>query len=655
MAGAGTGDLPWGDPPDQARYVRVIGKPGRAAQAPWRLGGDLGWPDTLLDAGRVGALTVRVASTRGPSHRFYGTVREDAAQAVDIDGRYLAAAVADGAGSVTGSGHAAQIAVRYALHRLHQRLGRRAATEHGGLVQEVQDAIGQADQALRRQWQGPPATTLVVAVLSALPDAEGRYPFAAARVGDSSAYRRAGGGFVDLLPEAPAGEGPQVHTTRTEGLPSPVLARGLPLVAGALERDEVLLLASDGLGTPLRIEEVNAEVAGWWRRPPDPVEFLAQVQFRRKSFDDDRSAVAVWTSAGAPPPAAAARGVAVVGSSHLPRVHPQARPFAHQEPPPPDQVLDAGRAGDLEVRAASVRGARHGREALARHESVGVIGVAGQVVAVVAQGTPTGASFHAGCGYAVRECLAMAKAAPPGVPAAELAGWLAGVVARTDERLAGSGEVPPGEQTALLVAVVDSAPGAAGGYGFALARAGGPPAYRLSGAKLVPVPDTAPPDAASPDTAPPVAAVARVRLGGPRPGPPLRVASGHGQLAGGEALVLASEGMRLADPEVADRVAAYLDRSEPGPLEVLDALPGLVRDEADRSAVVVWAGDRAPAPGAEAAAPAETGTPPAAGPPAADPAAAGPAPGPAPGAGPAPGGGPGPAAGPPAADAGGER
>src|SRR5690606_24046310 len=223
------------------------------------------------------------------------------------------------------------------------------------------------------------------------------------------------------------------------------------------------------------------------------------------------------------------------------------------------------------------------------------------------------------------------------------------------ERLAGSGEVPPGEQTALLVAVVDSAPGAAGGYGFALARAGGPPAYRLSGAKLVPVPDTAPPDAASPDTAPPVAAVARVRLGGPRPGPPLRVASGHGQLAGGEALVLASEGMRLADPEVADRVAAYLDRSEPGPLEVLDALPGLVRDEADRSAVVVWAGDRAPAPGAEAAAPAETGTPPAAGPPAADPAAAGPASGPAPGAGPAPGGGPGPAAGPPAADAGGER
>src|SRR5690606_21265415 len=148
MAGAGTGDLPWGDPPDQARYVRVIGKPGQAAQAPWRLDGDLGRPDTVLDAGQVGALTVRVASTRGPSHRFYGTAREDAAHAVDIDSRYLAAAVADGVGSVTGSGHAARIAVRYALHRLHQRLGRRAVTEPGGLVQEIQDAIGQADQAL---------------------------------------------------------------------------------------------------------------------------------------------------------------------------------------------------------------------------------------------------------------------------------------------------------------------------------------------------------------------------------------------------------------------------------------------------------------------------------------------------------------------------
>lgn len=607
MAGAGTGDLPWGDPPDQARYVRVIGKPGQAAQAPWRLDGDLGRPDTVLDAGQVGALTVRVASTRGPSHRFYGTAREDAAHAVDIDSRYLAAAVADGVGSVTGSGHAARIAVRYALHRLHQRLGRRAVTEPGGLVQEIQDAIGQADQALRQQWQGPPATTLVVAVVSALPDAEGRYPFAVARVGDSSAHRRVGDGFVDLLPDAPAGGGPQVHLTRTEGLPSPGPTRGLPLVVSALEPGEVLVLASDGLGTPLRIEEVNAELARWWRRPPDPVEFLAQVQFRRKSFDDDRSAVAVWTSAGAlsPPAGQAARGVAAVGGRYLPRVRPEALPFAHQEPPPPDQVLDAGRVGDLEVRAASVRGARHGREALARHESVGVISVADRVVAVVGQGTPAGASFHAGCEYAVRECLAMAKVLPPGVPAVELAGWVAEVVTRTDERLAGADEVPPGERTALLVAVVDSTPGTAGGYGFALARAGSGPAYRLSGARLVPVPDTAPPGAA----------VTRARLGGPRPGPPLRVASGTGHLAGGEALVLASEGLRLADPEVAGRVAAYLDRSEPGPLEFLDALSGFVRDGADRSAVVVWTGDRAAAPGA--AAPAGTGTGPAAGTPAA--------------------------------------
>ena len=59
------------------------------------------------------------------------------------------------------------------------------------------------------------------------------------------------------------------------------------------------MLMTAGIDKPLGGGRV--EVAGFlaerWRRPPDPLAFMLDVQFERKTFDDDRTVVGIWPSA----------------------------------------------------------------------------------------------------------------------------------------------------------------------------------------------------------------------------------------------------------------------------------------------------------------------------------------------------------------------
>jgi hypothetical protein len=58
---------------------------------------------------------------------------------------------------------------------------------------------------------------------------------------------------------------------------------------------EVLVLMSDGVGDPLvdGAGEVGRVLSGAWRRPPRDVDFAAQVGFAKRTYDDDRTVVAV--------------------------------------------------------------------------------------------------------------------------------------------------------------------------------------------------------------------------------------------------------------------------------------------------------------------------------------------------------------------------
>lgn len=282
----------WGD--RGAFLPRTIGKRARAAEVAWQLAPLCDVPDTVLDGGRLGPLEVRAAATRGTSHRCDGTVRQDAMGLLTHRDGFLLAAVADGLGSASDSHRGAQFAVRHSLDYVSWALDRRRMSEV-----DLEAAIDAADRAIRAAGPRPEdrASTLTVAVTSVEPYNFG-HEFRVARVGDGSAFLLSDGEFRQLFGGKDAGgqdtdgQDAAVHDTRTACLPDRTGA--VELVEGRLEPGQALVLVTDGVGIPLTVPEIATYLAECWSEPPGPVEFLHAMQFRAKSFDDDRSAVVIW-------------------------------------------------------------------------------------------------------------------------------------------------------------------------------------------------------------------------------------------------------------------------------------------------------------------------------------------------------------------------
>lgn len=258
---------------------RELGPPSRAAGMPWRLDPIADVPDTVIEAGRVGELEIRAASTRGAAHRSRGEVRQDAVGVTDVGGRYVVAAVADGAGSASHAHRGAQLAVRSALGYLAWSLP--------GADLDVVDMIGAlraADRAVKDAGPAPMrrSTTLTVAAVELGWGGQG-HRYRAVRVGDSPALKLADGAFSELFSK---------RATLDDHLPSP---RGpADGVRGVLRAGEALVLATSGLGKPVRETSVGAYLAQAWAEPPGPVAYLHQLQFDLKAFDEDRTAVGIW-------------------------------------------------------------------------------------------------------------------------------------------------------------------------------------------------------------------------------------------------------------------------------------------------------------------------------------------------------------------------
>lgn len=273
-----TSERAWGDA--GVFRPRELGTPSRAAGLPWRLGTVADVPDTVFEAGRVGALEVRAASTRGVTHRGRGEVRQDAVAVADLNGRYVIAAVADGVGSASHAHRGAQMAVRQAVAYL-------AWTLPGSDLDVVHmvGALEAADRAVRDAGPKPEcrATTLTVAAVELGWAGQG-HRYRAVRVGDSPAMVLSGGTFMPLF----AKRGQSVD----DRLPSPKgPADG---VRGVLRTGEALVLATGWLGSSVRDTPVSTYLAQSWVEPPGPVGFLHQLQFDQRGYDEDRSAVVVW-------------------------------------------------------------------------------------------------------------------------------------------------------------------------------------------------------------------------------------------------------------------------------------------------------------------------------------------------------------------------
>ncbi|WP_052708766.1 protein phosphatase 2C domain-containing protein [Streptomyces sp. NRRL S-495] len=314
---APTGSAPTGaDPvvrPPSFRTPGPLAHVGRKAPAypaeptdiPTVRGGDLYGvllPDTVVDGGRFGRVTVRAASVRGDSHRYAAECRQDAALVVRAGGLLLVA-VADGVGSQPHSHHGSNGIVRLLAKQVLPRadtlldlLRTGAAADFTALASRLVAAAAEELAQEAERFGHPPktwSTTLRALLVPADPEVPTRGFLA---VGDGGLLRLREGGWENLDADGDGGDGDgTLISTRTDCLPE-----AYELVRTALITDtrpgDVLVLCTDGLALPLVKEPELREFLGgrWGREVPGLAEFLWQAQVRVRSYDDDRSVVCLW-------------------------------------------------------------------------------------------------------------------------------------------------------------------------------------------------------------------------------------------------------------------------------------------------------------------------------------------------------------------------
>ena len=153
-------------------------------------------------------------------------------------------------------------------------------------------AVSAEIDALSEARGAPMATTVVCAIIKP----QERYRAEVAWLGDSAAYLLTDsgwnvvGGSVKTVDDLGA-----PMSSATAALPSTVIEFGTCTVE--FGDGEALILMTDGVADPLGAGrgEVGAALATWWRRPPSGLDFAAQVGFARRSFDDDRTVVGIWS------------------------------------------------------------------------------------------------------------------------------------------------------------------------------------------------------------------------------------------------------------------------------------------------------------------------------------------------------------------------
>lgn len=286
----------------------AIGDPGRAAREILR-GAPPAWagpPDTELSSFALAGMVVQAASCRGLMHRFRGTHRQDAfalaalAAKSELPGgdgaERVIAVVCDGVGQFGRSDEAAATASQWlaalgsqpvpwpdAFTIVNEELAKLAADARAS----APDCDGNPDAA------GMATTAMAVAVRR---DAE-NWAGEAAWAGDSTLWHLSPDGDWTLI-AGPAGDDDDddYHTTSVRPLPNPdgaCEARGFQTGPGAL------FVMTDGVANPLRWSDaVQVTLAEWWRRPPDPFTFGAQVGFARKTHMDDRTVIGLWPDTG---------------------------------------------------------------------------------------------------------------------------------------------------------------------------------------------------------------------------------------------------------------------------------------------------------------------------------------------------------------------
>ena len=242
-----------------------------------------GWPPAVIaEFGEHGPFVFRGASIRGDYARAAGTPRQDSFCVGVGPAGELVIAVADGVAAARHSEYGAYNAALTAMGVLVREGGLRPADRLGQAVAESSVAL----RALaEREGFGEGADVATTLVLAVVEDRDVKV----ARVGDSSVWILSDGTWTDLFS---VGE-KAVHESKVRALP---IHEECELRRVALRDGDVLVLGTDGLGDPFGegTTPVAAYLARAWAAVPEPLRFVQTLSFRARSFDDDRTAVALW-------------------------------------------------------------------------------------------------------------------------------------------------------------------------------------------------------------------------------------------------------------------------------------------------------------------------------------------------------------------------
>ncbi|MDX8049634.1 protein phosphatase 2C domain-containing protein [Lentzea sp. BCCO 10_0798] len=289
----------------------AVGDPGRAASTvvtEWDAR-FLFRNDFLVDGVRLPAVEspvadLRAACVRGLKNRYYGKVCQDEyGFLVSPDRRWLVIAVADGVAQGTHSHIAAQIVVRSGCRALSALLGQDdpSRIDWTALLHRLADEVvryAQAELGLgdRVDVAGTLATTALFAVVGLTPDEDGFLPAYVMPFGDSSAWVLRPDDERPWIALQPVkNEGSVIASSATDAIP--LVPHELPAaVKTSIAPGEALVLMTDGVGDALGAGsgEVGQFLAASWREPPEALTFASQANFARRTYDDDRTVVAVW-------------------------------------------------------------------------------------------------------------------------------------------------------------------------------------------------------------------------------------------------------------------------------------------------------------------------------------------------------------------------